>query len=97
MTSSYAHLRGTVGECWTEFEGAIETAEELHAALREGRERAVKHRGGRGHTRRRVLEFAHIGYENTWKKLDRVYLSGTEPTHPAHVAYGGSFDDISVY
>jgi predicted metal-dependent phosphoesterase TrpH len=97
MTSSYAHLRGTVGECWTEFEGAIETAEELHAALREGRERAVKHRGGRGHTRRRVLEFAHIGYENAWKKLDRVYLSGTEPTHPAHVAYGGSFDDISVY
>jgi predicted metal-dependent phosphoesterase TrpH len=97
FTSSYAHLRRTVGECWTTFETSIETAADLHAALREGTPRTVKHRDGRSHTRRRVLEFAHIGYENTWEKLDRLYLSGTEPTHPAHVAYDGAFDDVSVY
>ncbi|MFC7132060.1 MULTISPECIES: PHP domain-containing protein [Salinibaculum] len=97
FTSSYAHLPRTVGECWTAFETAIEDAADLHAALREGVERTVMHRRGPQHTRRRVLEFAHIGYENTWKKLDRVYLSGTEPTHPGHVAYDGAFDDIRVY
>ena len=97
FTSSYAHLPGTVGECWTEFECAIESAADLHDALRERTPRAPKHRDGPGHTARRLLEFAHIGYENTWKKLDRVYLSGTEPTHPDHVAYGGAFEDSSVY
>jgi len=97
FTSSYAHLRRTVGECWVEFETAVETADDLHGALREGADRTVLHRDGRTHTRRRVLEFAHIAYENTWQKLDRVYLSGTEPTHPGHVAYDGAFDDVSVY
>ncbi len=97
FTSSYAHLQRTIGECWTAFEKDIETATELHDALRSGAERTPMHRGGRSHTRRRALEFAHIGYENTYKKLDRVYLSGTEPTHPDNVAYDGAFEDISVY
>ena len=97
FASSYAHLRRTVGECWTEFATAIESAADLHGALREGADRRVMRRDGRTHTRRRVLEFAHIAYENTWQKLDRVYLSGTEPTHPGHVAYDGAFDDVSVY
>jgi hypothetical protein len=44
-----------------------------------------------------ALEFAHLGYENTWEKFDRVMLQGTEPTHPDHVAYGGAFDDVKVY
>jgi len=36
-------------------------------------------------------------YENAWRKTDRVLLSGTEPTHPRHIAYDGRFDDVAVY
>ncbi|WP_302082832.1 PHP domain-containing protein [Salinibaculum rarum] len=97
FTSSYAHLPGTIGECWTTFECAIDTAADLHDALRDGTPRTATHRDGLEHLGRRAIEMAHIGYENTWKKLDRVYLSGTEPTHPDHVAYGGAFEDSSVY
>lgn len=97
FTSSYAHLRGTIGEAWTTFETDIDSAADLHDALRTGVPRTVEHRDGLAHTLRRGLEVTHIGYENTWSKLDRVYLSGTEPTHPDHVAYDGAFDDISVY
>lgn len=97
FTSSYAHLRGAIGECWTAFDCAIDTAADLHAALRDGTPRTVNHRDGLAHHGRRAIEMGHIGYENTWKKLDRVYLSGTEPTHPNHVAYGGAFDNSSVY
>jgi len=97
FTSSYAHLRGTVGEAWTTVECDITSAEDLHAALRAGAGRTIDRRHGPGHHVRRALEFAHIGWENSWKKLDRMYLSGTEPTHPTHVAYEGRFDDIRVY
>ena len=97
FTSSYAHLPKTIGECWTTFERDIQCAEDLHEALREGIPRTPQHRNGLGHLTRRVVEFAHIGYENTWKKFDRVYLSGTEPTHPDHIAYGGAFEESSVY
>jgi predicted metal-dependent phosphoesterase TrpH len=97
FTSSYAHLSKTVGESWTAFQREIDTTADLHEALRERAPRSPDHRNGLGHLARRVLEFCHIGYENTWTKLDRVYLSGTEPTHPRHVAYDGAFDDIAVY
>ena len=97
FTSSYAHLRGTVGECWTTFEGDVGTAAELVDAVKSGRPRQVDHRNGPSHLLRRAGEFAHLGWENSWKKFDRVYLSGTEPTHPGHVAYDGRFDDIRVY
>ncbi len=97
FTSSYAHLRGTVGEAWTTFDRDIANAADLHAALRDGAGRTIDRRRGVGHHLRRALEFAHIGWENSWKKLDRMYLSGTEPTHPTHVAYEGRFDDVRVY
>ncbi|WP_255150813.1 PHP-associated domain-containing protein [Halorarius halobius] len=95
--SSYAHLHGTVGEVWTEFEGTADTMEDVVAAFRWGEPRRVFHRPGTGHHLRRHAEFAHLAYENTWKKLDRLFLSGTEPTHPRHVAYDGRFDDVSCY
>jgi predicted metal-dependent phosphoesterase TrpH len=97
FTSSYAHLPGTVGECWTAFDREIDGAEGLARALREGWSRRIEHREGAGHLLRRVGEFAHLGWENSWKKFDRMYLSGTEPTHPGHVAYRGRFDDVRVY
>jgi predicted metal-dependent phosphoesterase TrpH len=95
--SSYAHLRGTVGEVWTEFERSLGTASEVAAALREGAPRSVRRRNGLEHRLRCGAEFTHLFYENSWGKVDRLFLSGTEPTHPDHIAYGGRFADVSVY
>ena len=95
--SSYAHLEGTVGEVWTEFERDIASTNELIAALEEGANRTVVHRSGAHHNARRALEMGHLGIENTWEKIDRLLLSGMEPTHPDHIAYDGAFDDVSVY
>ncbi|PSQ47420.1 metal-dependent phosphoesterase [Halobacteriales archaeon SW_6_65_15] len=94
FTSSYAHLRGTVGEAWTEFEGSFDSAEELVAAIREGHPRRVVHRSGWSHRLRCAAEFAHLGWENSYKKVDRLFLSGMEPTHPDHVAYDGRFEGV---
>ena len=96
FASSYAHLRGSVGEAWTRFPGGVETETDLLAALAAG-ELVPVHRTGPAHRGRRALELAHLGWENSWGKLDRVFLSGTAPTHPGHVAYEGRFDDVRVY
>jgi predicted metal-dependent phosphoesterase TrpH len=95
--SSYAHLPRTVGEVWTEFEAPIPDTRALLDHLRAGSPRRVFHRDGLGHQLGCKLEFAHLFWENTWKKFDRLYLQGTEPTHPSHIAYDGRFDDIRVY
>lgn len=95
--SSYAHLRGTIGEVWTAFDTPIKTESELVERLRAGDVTRVVHRTGRRHELRRRMEFAHLGWENSWGKIDRLVLSGMEPTHPDHDAYDGQFDDISVY
>jgi len=97
FTSSYAHLRRTVGEAWTTFHEPIESEAELVDAVNGGASRSIHHREGLRHRLRCKLEFAHLGWENTWKKFDRVYLQGTEPTHPGHIAYGGAFDDVRLY
>jgi predicted metal-dependent phosphoesterase TrpH len=94
--SSYAHLAGTVGEVWTTFEQRHATGDALVEALRSGAPREMYHRDGTAHRLRCLAEFGHLFYENTWEKLDRLFLSGTEPTHPGHIAYGGEFDDVSV-
>lgn len=95
--SSYAHLRGSVGEVWTAFDRPIPDEAALVAAFREGADRRVFRRPGRDHRCRRRAEFAHLAYENTVKKLDRVILSGMESTHPRHPAYGGRFDGVACY
>lgn len=95
--SSYAHLRGTVGEVWTEFEQAIDSREDLVAALTSDVARTVHRRQGPAHRARCLAEFSHLAWENTWQKVDRVLLSGMEPTHPGHVAYDGRFDEFAVY
>lgn len=95
--SSYAHLRGTVGEAWTEFDRAIESEDDLVSALREGASRRVVRRSGLRHRGRAAAEFAHLGFENSWGKIDRLFLSGMEPTHPGHIAYDGRFDDVREY
>lgn len=98
FTSSYAHLRGSIGEAWTTFkESEIDSIADLVSALKKGTPRQVFHRSGFEHHLRRATEFSHLGYENLWGKIDRVFLSGTEPTHPGHIAYDGRFDDVRVY
>lgn len=96
FASSYAHLRGTVGEAWTTFPEPVASVDELVDALEAG-EFTPYHHASFTHRFRCLTEFAHLGYENTWEKLDRIFLSGTEPTHPGHVAYQGRFDDVRVY
>lgn len=97
FASSYAHLRTTVGEAWTAFDARIETASDLVEALVSGVPRRVEHRRGGPHMFRCAAEFAHLGWENSWKKADRVFLSGLEATHPNQPVYDGRFDDASVY
>ncbi|MEF8841520.1 MAG: PHP-associated domain-containing protein [Haloarculaceae archaeon] len=95
--SSYAHLRSSVGEVWTSFEVPMGSVEAVVEAFRDGLPRRVFHRRGAAHALRRRAEFAHLGWENTWEKFERVVLEGREPTHPRHPAYGGRFEDDAVY
>ncbi|WP_256684155.1 PHP-associated domain-containing protein [Halococcus qingdaonensis] len=95
--SSYAHRERTVGEVWTAFERAIGGVDDLLTAFREGIARRVEHRSGAIHRLRSAAEFAHLGYENSVTKFDRLVLSGTEPTHPEQDYYEGRFDDVRVY
>lgn len=97
FASSYAHLAGSVGEAWTHFEADLDSEDALVNALTDGVSRAVDHRSGVAHEARCLLEKAHLGWENSWEKLDRLFLSGMEPTHPRHIFYDGRFDEIAVY
>jgi predicted metal-dependent phosphoesterase TrpH len=95
--SSYAHLPETVGQVWTEFDADVDSEADLVDALASGLSRTVEHRNGTGYRRQRLAEKLHLVYENTWEKVDRLLLSGMEPTHPRHIAYDGRFDDVAVY
>jgi predicted metal-dependent phosphoesterase TrpH len=95
--SSYAHLHPTVGEVWTEFEGEPGSPEALVEALKSGAPRRVFHRPGRRHRLRCRAEFAHLGWENSWEKFERLVLKGREATHPRDPRYEGRFDDCAVY
>ncbi|RRJ30900.1 PHP-associated domain-containing protein [Halocatena pleomorpha] len=97
FTSSYAHLSRTIGETWTVFKESIDDINDLTAALKDHVPRRVLHRSGFEHNVRCGIELAHLAYENTWSKIDRILLSGTEPTHPDHIAYEGRFEDVRVY
>jgi predicted metal-dependent phosphoesterase TrpH len=95
--SSYAHRLQTVGEVWTTFDTEISSTDDLHEAFRSGVARRVFHRSGKNHELRCRAEFAHLFWENSWEKIDRLVLSGMEPTHPRHPFYEGRFDESAVY
>ncbi|AFO56508.1 metal-dependent phosphoesterase -like protein [Natrinema sp. J7-2] len=97
FTSSYAHLPRSVGVAHTAFDAAIESEAEFLAALEDGIARRVVYDNGLDRWATTASELGHLVYENTWKKIDRLFLSGTEPTHPRHIAYDGRFDDVAVY
>ncbi|MFA9515611.1 PHP-associated domain-containing protein [Halopenitus sp. H-Gu1] len=95
--SSYAHLSRTTGEAWTVFDDDLSTEADVVDAFKTDTPRRVVHRSGAGHHLYAAIEFAHLGYENTWKRLDRELLSGEDPTNPYGVFYEGRFDDVAVY
>lgn len=97
FTSSYAHLPSSVGVAHTAFDCQIETEADLQRALEGDVARRIVYDNGLCRLRTTASELAHLCYENTWEKVDRLFLSGTEPTHPRHIAYGGRFDDVAVY
>lgn len=97
FASSYAHLRGSVGEVWTTFDDQLESARDLIQTLNTGGHRTIGRRTGLPHRLQCGTEFAHLFWENSWEKFDRVVLSGDEPTHPNNPAYEGRFDSVSVY
>lgn len=97
FSSSYAHLPGTIGEAWTTFEEPIDDVDDLVGALKDHAPRRTLHRSGFEHNVRCGMELAHLVYENTWGKIDRTLLSGTEPTHPGHIAYEERFENVRVY
>lgn len=97
FATSYAHLRKSVGEVWTEFSTEINSMADLESAIRDGEIDRIGRRRGFSHGWRRTLEFGHLGWENSWHKFRRVAIRGMEPTHPDHPAYEGRFDDESDY
>lgn len=100
FASSYAHLRNTVGIAHTVFDrGDVPdpTTDGLLDSLRSGVSRRAVHRNGVTRVWTSTTELAHLGWENSWRKIERLFLRGTEPTHPNHIAYDGRYDDVSVY
>ena len=91
FASSYAHLRGTVGHAWTSFPEQIEDEEDLCEVLRKGALGTVGAEGGLGHLGRRMLEFSHLGWENSAKKAHRVVGRQRAATHPDDPLYGDRF------
>ncbi|WP_436927755.1 PHP-associated domain-containing protein [Halosimplex amylolyticum] len=94
--SSYAHLTATIGEAWVEFDRPIDSAADLVDALRSDAPRRMYHRDGLTHFLKRRVEFAHLGWENTYDKFKRVVLEGDEPTHPAG-DYPDRFAEMNAY
>ena len=94
--SSYAHLTTTIGEAWVEFDRPIDSAADLVDALQSAAPRRMYHRDGLSHVLKRRLEFAHLGWENSWDKFDRVVVKGDEPTHPDG-DYPPRFADMNAY
>lgn len=96
FASSYAHLKGTVGEVWTSFPDLNPSAEGLVSVLKAGDSRDVHRRSGPMHSGRRAGELGHLLYENTLSKVSYL-VQGPKPTNPHHPAYKGRFDDAAVY
>ena len=97
FTSSYAHLPESVGVAYTAFDEPIDGENALVDALKRGVSRRIVYRNGPRRWKTSTKEIGHLFWENTWQKADRLFLQGTEPTHPEHIAYDGRFDDVSVY
>jgi predicted metal-dependent phosphoesterase TrpH len=97
FASSYAHLQGTIGEAWVEFEDPVETVPDVLDAFQRAAPRTLGRQRGLAHEWQCTVEFAHLAWENSWKKLERILLQDLEATNPLHEAYRGQFEDQSAY
>jgi predicted metal-dependent phosphoesterase TrpH len=95
--SSYAHVSPTVGEAWVEFDRTIRSASDLVDALQAGAPRRMYRQHGAVHELKCRAEFFHLGWENTWKKFERVVLTDVEATNPTHPHYDDRFADMNSY
>ena len=97
VASSYAHLGRSVGVARTVIELDEPTEAGVLRAFADRRLRRVRHERGPRRWLTSATEMAHLCWENSWQKFDRLVLSGMEATHPRHVAYDDAFDDVAVY
>lgn len=95
--SSYTHLPSTIGEAWVEFDGRLESATELKAALADGGPSRLYRNDGIRHLVQRGLEFGHLFYENSWEKFDRVVLQNLEATNPYSQRYDERYAELVAY
>jgi predicted metal-dependent phosphoesterase TrpH len=95
--SSYAHFRRTVGEVWVELERPVDSPADLVDALQAGVPRRMFRRKDLAHALKCRAEFAHLGWENSWEKFNRVVLTDIEPTNPSNPRYPERFADLSAY
>lgn len=97
VASSYAHLPGTVGTTYVEYDREIDSSAALRETIETTAPAAIEYRTGPRAWLRRRLEFAHLGWENSVKKADRVLVQGREATHPSAPGYADHFESLSVY
>ena len=95
--SSYSHLYTTIGEAYVEYEMAIETAADLAQVLEDGTPARRYRNDGLRHLLARRAEFAHLLYENTWEKFDRVVLQNREATNPYSPRYDERYVEHVAY
>ena len=96
--SSYAHLRHTVGEVWTDIATHADTSAELGQALgNPSLEREVFHHPGWRHRVQCGLEKTHLVWENSVPKFRRLLRRNRIATDPRAAIYGGRFDEVAVY
>ena len=91
--SSYAHRTATIGEVWTTLTTDITDVFDLRDALIAGKLGTIERNTGWRHSIRCGAEVAHLGWENTWQKFNRVILEEKEPTHPNNPCYADRFSD----
>jgi Predicted metal-dependent phosphoesterases (PHP family) len=95
--SSYAHLPASVGATVTVFEASLRDPEAVIAAIAGEVPRRIERDQRPQSQLQGLLEFSHLGWENTVQKLRRVGSPGPAATHPHAAVYEGRFDPVSVY
>lgn len=91
VTSSYAHLRSTVGTVWIEIDAEITHEPDVIEAIRDGAIKGYGHSGLGRLTRTKLGELSHLCWENSGQKLMRVLADGPPATHPSCDVYHGRF------
>jgi predicted metal-dependent phosphoesterase TrpH len=95
--SSYAHLPASVGATVTVFEAALPDADAVISAIGGTGARRIETLDDAQSQLQGILEFSHLGWENTVQKLRRVGSPAPAATHPRAPLYCGEFDSASVY